>query len=394
MLFSTNRYRTYDRRLYETLASAFDLSVIWINPPPSDEPVPREWKGWIRWWTVGDEPEMITSRDIRRSAKLFQLAVREGRECDLFVASTTGSWKSRVFYAAARVAGVPVAVRTDTWRDNPSGGKRKARSVVHQLVTDYMERHASGVLVSGIKTTEYLVNRGVPRERISPFPYLHPDLAEQPLDPGLVARLRELKQDRVAFLYLGRIMEQKGLVPLIRTFRSILATGRDAVLFVVGAPITEETGRGKVSVGYFEHAKQLASGEPRIVFFGQQAPPTIHNFYEVADVFVHPHVAKVDGYDVHEAWGNVITEAACMRMPIVGTDRIPSCFDIIDDGVNGYLLPAEAVESRLFDALVPFVDRPELIGQFGSAARRKFEQFADPALTIETLQRVMSRSSP
>lgn len=83
-----------------------------------------------------------------------------------------------------------------------------------------------------------------------------------------------------------------------------------------------------------------------------------------------------------------------MRMPIVGTDRIPSCFDIIDDGVNGYLLPAEAVESRLFDALVPFVDRPELIGQFGSAARRKFEQFADPALTIETLQRVMSRSSP
>src|SRR5690349_22891034 len=85
VLFSTNRFRTYDQLLYETLAQAFDLRVLWISPPPPDEPVP-DWGDSIRWSVVGERSSRLTALDVRRSAALYRLAVQEARDCDLMVA--------------------------------------------------------------------------------------------------------------------------------------------------------------------------------------------------------------------------------------------------------------------------------------------------------------------
>lgn len=388
ILFSTNRFRTYDQRLYETLADAFDLRVLWISPPPKDEPVP-DWGDRIRCTVVGDRSSRLTALDVRRSAALYRLAVQEARGCDLVVASTSTSWKARVLYAAARRAGVPIAVRTDIWCDDPNGTKRGLNARVQRRITDALERRVDGVLVCGVKAEAYTLARGVAGERIAPFRYLHPDFARAPLDAAAVDRLRALKGDRVAFLYLGRIIDRKGLVPLIRAFRAVLATGRDAMLFVVGAPITEDTGRGEVTVDYYDHARRLAGDDPRIVFFGQVAPAEVLNYYAAADVFVHPHVAEVGGFPVYEGWGNVMTEAACMSKPIIATDRIPSAFDLIADGANGYLLAADHLEDELQRSLVPFIDHPELVTRFGRESRRRYEAFADPALNVAALDRII-----
>jgi glycosyltransferase involved in cell wall biosynthesis len=394
---TTNRYRTYNRQNYETLADAFELRVVWVSPPPAAEPLPEELAARIQTWVVDDDPRRLTMRDVRRSSALFRIVERQCRDCDLVIAPPAGSWKTRLLYAAARMHGVPVAMRSDTWREGDGllrGGRRDEPreglgTRVQRRLTSFLERHADGLLVNGSKGADYLVGRGISPDRVFTFRRLHPDLASAPLDRELVQHLRALKGSRTAFLYLGRVMQQKGLVPLIRAFRALLATGRDAVLFVVGGPIVEDTGRGRVSVDYFEESKQLAGADPRIVFTGQIAPTTVHNYYAVADVFVHPHVARFGGQDVHEPWGNVITEAASMRMPIVVTDRIPAGFDLVEHGVNGYLLDADRVEAQLGAALIPFIDTPELIQKFGAHSRSHYEAYADPAGNIDTVNRVI-----
>lgn len=395
VLIVINRFRTYDLRMYEVLADAFDLRVVWISPAPADEPLPAALGARIRWAVVDDDPTILTPRDLRRNARLFRLVVEHARGGALVIASTSDSWKARVAYLGARAAGVPIAFRKEKWRDREEkrlGGARGLYWRAQVRITDYLERHAAGVLVGGRKSADYLVARGLARDRIAPFRYLHPDLGAAPLRRDVVAELAARKGDRLAFLYLGRIMPRKGLEPLLRAFLRLLASGRDAVLFVVGAPIATDTGRGGVSVEYYERCRELAAGEPRVIFLPPASPDHVQDFYAAADVFVHPHEAKVGEGDVHEGWGNVITEAASMGKPIVTTDRVASAFDVVEDGVDGFRVAAARLEDELVGAMTTLVDDRARVAAMGVAARRRFVEFVDPAINVASVARLIERA--
>ncbi len=40
-----------------------------------------------------------------------------------------------------------------------------------------------------------------------------------------------------------------------------------------------------------------------------------------------------------ESWGLVLNEAMSVRKPIVSTDMVGAAYDLIKDGVNGYIVP-------------------------------------------------------
>ena len=392
----SNRFRSYDLLMYEVLSDAFELINIWISPPPTNESIPPALAAKMTSLVVDDEAAVLSPRDVRRNAQLFRLVVREGRGAALIIASTSDSWKARVVYGAARACGVPIALRKEKWRDHlhehPSGARglywrMQARWTLH------IERHAAGMLVGGSRAAAYLVERGVDAERVFPFRYLHHDLADKPVRADVVDELRRRKGGRIAFLYLNRIMHQTGLDHLIRAVLAMLATGRDAVLFVVGDPIAKDTGRGMVSVEYYEECKRLAAGEPRVIFFPATPPQHVVDYYTAADVFVHSHQAEVDGVDVHEGWGNVITEAASMEKALIATDRVAAAFDLIVEGENGFLVPVARLEPGLAEAMARFVDRPELARRFGVASRRRYEAFVDARLNVASLNEIIARAS-
>lgn len=399
VLLVTNRYRTYHRRVIETLVDAFDFGIVWLSPPYAHDPVPPDLGARLQSWTLGEDPRRLTYRDPHRSARLFKLIATEGRHADLVIAPAPAAWKGKLIYAAARVARVPVAFRFDVWREGdglvrstPSRPPSGPRAMVSQAVDRFVEKHGDALLVPGSASREFIAARGIERDRIVEFHRLIPEISRLPLDPELVGRLKAIKGSRVAFLYLGRVMHQKGLVPLIRAFRALLSANRDAVLFVVGGPIEKDIGAGKPSVEYYEEAKMLAESEPRIVFAGNVDPTTVHNYYEACDVFVHPHVANVDGQEVFEPWGNVISEAACMRLAIIASDRIPAAFDLVENNVNGFLLDARRIEEQLVPAMARFVDHPDVLDGFAAASRRKYDAFADPAALVAGLNQIIDRA--
>jgi len=349
--------------------------------------VPASLAAAMQSWTVGDDPAILTPRDLVRNARLFKLACDHGHDCDLIITSTSDSWKARVVYAAARLIGVPIALRKEKWRDrrDQPKGLRGLYWRAQLRATDYMERTAAAMLVGGQVQERYLRERGRAHE-ILPFRYLHPDLATMPVDDAEVARLRALKGDRVAFLYLGRIIPRKGLAPLMRAFRQVRG---NAMLFVVGAPIRVDDGRGAVSADYFDECRELARADARVVMLPAVAPDRVRDVFAAADVFVHPHVASVDGSDVYEGWGNVITEAASASKPIITTDRVASAFDMVDDGRIGFRVSADNLEPELVRAMQFFVDTPDAIARFGRAARQRFVEFVDPAYNVASVRQIL-----
>lgn len=78
------------------------------------------------------------------------------------------------------------------------------------------------------------------------------------------------------------------------------------------------------------------------------------------DVFVLP--------SYREGLSRSALEAMAMGKPVVTTD-VPGCRETVQDGINGFLVPARDSEA-LAEAMLRFVEQPALVMSMGEASRR------------------------
>ena len=69
---------------------------------------------------------------------------------------------------------------------------------------------------------------------------------------------------------------------------------------------------------------------------------------------------------------NVLLESCAAGRPIITTDR-PGCGEIVDDGVNGFLIPPQEAEP-LAEKLKLLINNASLRRQMGKASREKAER--------------------
>ena len=135
-------------------------------------------------------------------------------------------------------------------------------------------------------------------------------------------------------------------------------------------------------VGFYEDAYKetvdqlVADGV--INFHGFQTD--VHPFYEAADCVVLP--------SYHEGMSNVLLEGAATGRALITSD-IPGCREAVEDGVSGYLCPAQDADA-LTDFFREFAsetqNEQEQMGRCGRALiERKFDKRIVVAQTIEGL---------
>lgn len=176
--------------------------------------------------------------------------------------------------------------------------------------------------------------------------------------------------EKVHFLYLGRIMKEKGMDELFGVVEQLRKDGCEFVLDLVGFFEDE----------YKKQVEQLQS-EGIVRFYGFQENPK--PYYAQTDCVVLP--------SYHEGMSNVLLEAAASGRAIITTD-IPGCREAVDNGKSGMLCKVKSTDS-LYKAMKRFTElsreKRELLGKAG---REKMEKEFDKKKVVEETVKVITKA--
>jgi L-malate glycosyltransferase len=128
-------------------------------------------------------------------------------------------------------------------------------------------------------------------------------------------------------LYVGRLIEWKGVDTLVLAMVQVLQENPRAILTIVG--IGEELG----SLEKLVHELRI---EDHVEFLGQVSDERLLDLYSGASILVLP--SRPSRGIVMEGLGVVLLEAMSHGVPVIGSN-VGGIPDIIDDGKNGYLFP-------------------------------------------------------
>lgn len=174
--------------------------------------------------------------------------------------------------------------------------------------------------------------------------------------------------DRRHFLYLGRIMKEKGIDELFEAISRLHKAYGDRVVLDI--------------VGFFEdeykEAVEKLEADGIAVFHGFQEET--RPYYAAADVVVLP--------SYHEGMSNVLLEASAMERPVITSD-IPGCREAVEDGKTGYLCEVKNAD-MLYEKMKLMMEKTqEELRDMGQNARKRMEEIFDKDKIVEkTVERI------
>ena len=167
------------------------------------------------------------------------------------------------------------------------------------------------------------------------------------------------------FLFIGRLLRDKGVVELVEAARSLKRELPLARFQLLGGL----DGGNRTAIGQGEIASWAAEGVVEQLGTTDDVRP----FIAAATAVVLP--------SFREGLPRSLLEAAAMARPLVASD-VPGCRDVIEDGVNGYICAARDVAS-LSEAMRRLANLPrdEQLAM-GEAGRRRVQERYSEAFVI------------
>jgi poly(glycerol-phosphate) alpha-glucosyltransferase len=169
------------------------------------------------------------------------------------------------------------------------------------------------------------------------------------------ARFHGVKEE-VRFLFCGQLIARKGVDVLLQAFDGLVRNGYPARLLLVGRRAELDQMLSLVS----------AATRDRVSYEGFIDPKRLSEIYSQAHVFVLP--SRYDG------WGVVVNQALGAGLPIICTDAVGAGYDLVEQGMNGYRVPA-GDSHKLASCMEELIKNRDRILEFGAASRRLAEAF-------------------
>lgn len=251
---------------------------------------------------------------------------------------------------------VPVRVHTFTGLVFPTSTGMKRRIL---MFTDWLTcACATHVIPEGEGVKTDLLNNGITKKPLQVLGYGN----VMGVDLSYYSRLRvsgeRLKvKDEFIFLFVGRIVRDKGINELVKAFLRLHNNHPNTKLYLVGPfedsldPISSET-------------RQAISQNNSIDAVGAKRGDELLAYYAAADCFVFP--------SYREGFPNTVLEAGAMELPSIVTD-INGSREIIIEGKNGVIVPPRD-EQALFEAMKEMLENTEKRKEMAANARRLIAQ--------------------
>lgn len=168
------------------------------------------------------------------------------------------------------------------------------------------------------------------------------------------------------FIFVGRIVSDKGINELIGAFSEILERRMDVKLVLVG-PYEQELDPLRT-----ETLNQINTNKS-IVSIGYQNE--VRPYFAIADCLVFP--------SYREGFPNVVMQAGAMGLPSIVSD-INGCNEIIEDKKNGYIIPVKDKES-LKKAMLNILENNKQYSQMQQNARSMIVSRFDQKLMWDSI---------
>lgn len=161
----------------------------------------------------------------------------------------------------------------------------------------------AGFLVNGQETKHYLESLGVPSEKIhiggmsADASFLQSGIVSMSLDEKETFKQQyQPNRDGLTFLFVGQIVERKGVRYLLEAWRKHILSNPSDRLLLVG------------SGNQLEEFRRQYKDDTSINLTGRVEYENVYKFYAIADVFIIP--------TIEDNWSLVIPEAMACGLPV------------------------------------------------------------------------------
>jgi len=179
-------------------------------------------------------------------------------------------------------------------------------------------------------------------------------------------------RNTIDFLFVARVMKEKGIDQYVEAAEYITKKYPQTRFHICGACEPEYSG----------NLKELQ--EKGIVIYHGLVKDMV-KMYEMAQCIVHPTYYP-------EGLSNVLLESCACGRPIITTNR-PGCREVVDDGVNGYVV-REKDSADLIEKIELFLGKPaEERKQMGLAGRTKVEREFDRQIVVKKYTGEVTRAT-
>ena len=217
-------------------------------------------------------------------------------------------------------------------------------------------------LYIGEANKKYLEYYGIPKTRLYPAIYCADNQYFQTQYEKYFPYKDNIRKDLgivnpyPIILFCGRLVEMKCPLLLLEAFQ-IVATQLPCNLLVVGdGPLRnvmeEKITRDKIKNVYFTG------------FLNQSE---ISKAYSASDLFVLP--------STHDTWGLVINEAMNFGLPVIASDLVGCVGDLVKDGENGFVFPANNVH-KLADCIKTLINDESMRKKMGQKSKEIIESYS------------------
>nr|WP_231373452.1 glycosyltransferase family 4 protein [Thioalkalivibrio sp. ALE19] len=181
----------------------------------------------------------------------------------------------------------------------------------------------------------------------------------------------ELPEGPPVFLFIGRLLTEKGVAEFVEAARHVHARWPGARFVAVGPHDPD-----------LPHAVDAAEverwkAEGVVEFVG--GVKDVRGWLAASSVFVLP--------SYREGTPRSVLEAMSIGRPIITTDA-PGCRETVEHGRNGFLVPPRD-SSSLAREMEEFLEKPDLIGRMGAASRELAEDKYDVRKVNQKILRAM-----
>jgi glycosyltransferase involved in cell wall biosynthesis len=277
-------------------------------------------------------------------------------KCDLIVIPGWQDFACQAAFFTCKAGGIPYVLWAESTINETSWRRTLALPLVRMMVGG-----ADAFVACGSRSREYLMHLGAAAAKVFvaintvDTDYFRGGSLLSAAERAALRRAHGVEA-RTVILYSGRLTELKGVHYLLEAYARLREEHADLGLLIVGYGPKEGS------------LKQLcaAEGIQDVHFVGHVDMAAMPKYYAISDLCVLP--------SLRDVWGMVINEAMACGLPVITTDKVGASADLVENGVNGYVVEA-GDQTALLEAMRRLVADPVLRGRMAEDSRRRIRSF-------------------